>query len=264
LWYSLIYAFNDATDAMLGGIYWWPRMITLDNFKAVFVTNAILNAFMISAARTVIGTVTHIFFTAMVAYALSKKDLMGRKVYMMLGTITLFFSGGLIPTFLLIKSMGLYDNFLVFIVPTLFYFYDLLIFHAFFREIPESLEESAKIDGANDFTIFLKVIIPLSKPVLATIALFVGVSHWNDYFLGVVYINNAKLMPVQSYLYRMIAQSGLSDVLGRSPDFVDTKKVTSQSLKYSTMILTSLPIIAVYPFLQKYFVKGMLIGSIKG
>ncbi len=264
MWFALINAFNDGTDALRGGIYWWPRVFTINNFKAVFGTNNIINSFIVSVARTLLGTFTHVFLTAMVAYALSKRELMGRKAYLIIGTITLFFGGGLIPTFLLIKTLGLYDNFLVYIIPTMFSFYELLIFQAFFREIPVSLEESARIDGANDFVIFMKVIIPLSKPVLATIALFVGVSHWNDYFMGVIYILNAKLLPIQTYLYKIIALSGFDEIRITAPDFVGSKQVTSQSMKYSTMILTTLPIIAVYPFLQKYFVKGMLIGSVKG
>jgi len=264
MWFTVVNAFNDGTDALRGGIYWWPRVFTINNFKAVFGTNNIIDSFFVSVARTGLGTVTHVFLTAMVSYALSKRDLMGRKAYLVIGTITLFFGGGLIPTFLLIKTLGLYDNFLVYIIPTMFSFYELLIFQAFFREIPVSLEESARMDGANDFIIFLKVIIPLSKPVLATIALFVGVSHWNDYFMGVVYILNAKLLPIQTYLYKIIALSGFDEIRMTAPDFVGGKQVTSQSMKYSTMILTTLPIIAVYPFLQKYFVKGMLIGSIKG
>lgn len=264
IWFALVNAFNDGTDALKGGIYWWPRVFTINNFKAVFGTNNIINSFFVSVARTVLGTVTHVFLTAMVSYALSKRDLMGRKAYLIIGTITLFFGGGLIPTFLLIKALGLYNNFLVYIIPTMFSFYELLIFQGFFREIPVSLEESAKMDGANDFYIFMKVIIPLSKPVLATIALFVGVSHWNDYFMGVVYILDAKLLPIQTYLYKIIALTGFDEIKITTPDFVGSKQVTSQSIKYSTMILTTLPIIAVYPFLQKYFVKGMLIGSIKG
>jgi putative aldouronate transport system permease protein len=252
IWYSLVYAFNDGTDAMRGGIYWWPRLFTLNNFKAVFGTNDIINAFAVSVARTVLGTLLHVFLTSMVAYAISKKYLVGRGVYLTMGTITLFFSGGLIPTFFLIKALGLYDSFFVYIFPTMFSFYELLIF------------QSAKIDGANDFYIFLRIVVPLSTPVLATVALFTGVGHWNDYFLGVVYINNAKLLPIQTYLYKIIALTGFDAIKLTAPEFVGSKRVTSQSLKYSTMILTMLPIIMVYPFLQKYYVKGMLLGSIKG
>jgi len=184
VWYIIVYSFNEGKDAMLGGIYFWPRKFTLDNYKIVFSNSDITTAFMVTVARTVITTTLHVFFTAMVAYAFLKKELMGRKIYMAMGTITLFFGGGLIPYFLLIKSLGLYNTFWVYVIPGMFNFYNLIIFQAFFRELPIELEESAKIDGANDFIIFTRIILPLSTPVLATIALFVGVYNWNDYFMG--------------------------------------------------------------------------------
>lgn len=264
VWYIIVYSFNDGKDAMMGGIYFWPRKFTLDNYKTVFSNSDITTAFMVTVARTIITTVLHVFFTAMVAYAFMKKELIGRKIYMAIGTITLFFGGGLIPYFLLIKSLGLYNNFLVYVIPGMFNFYNLIIFQAFFKELPAELEESAKIDGANDFTIFTRIIIPLSTPVLATIALFVGVYNWNDYFTGVIFINNPKLQPIQTFLYKVIAETTSNQMLANAPGGIATRNVTSQSIKMATMVVTTLPIVCVYPFLQKYFVKGLLIGAIKG
>ncbi|AYA77984.1 carbohydrate ABC transporter permease [Bacillus sp. Y1] len=263
IWYVLVNSLNDGVDAMRGGIYWWPREFTIENYKAVFQTQGILTSFGVTIAKTVIGTLTHVFFTAMVAYAISRRDLYGRKLYMMIGIITMFFSGGLIPYFLLIRDLGLFDNFLVYIIPTLFNFFHLIIFVSFFRELPASLEEAAKIDGANDFMIFIKVIIPLSMPVIATIALFQGVYQWNDYFAGVIFVNNPDLQPIQTYLYKVVAESSSNQMI-TAAGTVTTKTVTSQSIKLATMVVTTLPIMLVYPFLQKYFVKGMLIGSVKG
>lgn len=263
IWYVIINSFNEGTDAMQGGIFWWPREFTLENYITVFQNPGILKAFGITVAKTVVGTICHVFFTAMVAYAYSRKQLVGRKYYMFIGTITMFFSGGLIPTYLLIRDLGLLDTFWVYIFPVLFSFYDLIIFVSFFRGIPESLEEAARIDGANDFQIFIRIILPLSLPVLATIALFHGVYQWNDYFTGVIYINNPDLQPIQTFLYRVVAQSTSNQMLINAPGSVVTSTVTSQSIKYATMVVTTLPIVIVYPFLQKYFVKGMLIGSIK-
>ncbi|AZT91515.1 carbohydrate ABC transporter permease [Caldicellulosiruptor changbaiensis] len=264
VWYIIVYSFNEGKDAMLGGIYFWPRKFTLDNYKTVFSNSDITTAFMVTVARTVITTTLHVFFTAMVAYAFLRKELMGRKIYMAMGTITLFFGGGLIPYFLLIKSLGLYNTFWVYVIPGMFNFYNLIIFQAFFRELPIELEESAKIDGANDFVIFTRIILPLSTPVLATIALFVGVYNWNDYFMGVIFINNPKLQPIQTFLYKVIAQVTSNQMLAYAPGGIATRNVTSQSLKMATMVITTLPIVCVYPFLQKYFVKGLLIGAIKG
>ncbi|SEO65291.1 carbohydrate ABC transporter permease [Paenibacillus sp. OV219] len=263
IWYVLVNAFNEGQDAMRGGIYWWPRVFSFDSFHAVFVNPGIMTAMGITVAKTVVGTVLHVFFTAMVAYALSRNELIGRKLYMVIGTITMIFSGGLIPYYLLIRDLHLLDNFLVYIIPAMFNFFDLIIFLAFFREIPSGLVEAAKIDGANDFSIFMRVIIPVSMPVIATIALFHGVYQWNDYFTGMIFINNMDLQPIQTFLYRVIAQSSSNLMMAAMPGGI-TKSVTSQSIKLATMVVTTLPIVLVYPFLQKYFVKGLMIGSIKG
>lgn len=264
IWYVLVNAFNNGNDAMRGGIYWWPRMFSLENFKAVFDSPGIMTAMGITVAKTLVGTVAHVFFTAMVAYALSRRELIGGKIYILIGTVTLFFGGGLIPTFLLIKDLHLLDNFIVYIIPFMFSFFDLIIFMTFFREIPEALEEAAKIDGAHDWSIFLRIVIPVSMPAVATIALFHGVFQWNDYFTGMIYINNTDLQPIQTYLYRVVAQSSSNQMMTAVQGTAGTKTVTSQSIKLATMVVTTLPIVFVYPFLQKYFVKGMMIGSVKG
>ncbi|MBU5347639.1 carbohydrate ABC transporter permease [Paenibacillus sp. FSL W7-1279] len=263
IWYVLVNAFNDGQDAMRGGIYWWPRMFSLENFSAVFQSSGIMTAMGITVAKTVIGVFIHVLFTAMVAYAFSRKGLIGGKFYILLGTVTMFFGGGLIPTYLLIKDLNMLDSFLVYIIPFMFSFFDLIIFMTFFREIPDGLEEAAKIDGANDWSIFLRVVLPVSMPVIATIALFHGVFQWNDYFTGVIYINNTDLQPIQTYLYKVVAQSSSNQMMAQVPGGV-AKTVTSQSIKMATMVVTTAPIVFVYPFLQRYFVKGMMIGSIKG
>jgi putative aldouronate transport system permease protein len=263
IWYVVVNAFNDANDAMRGGIYWWPRQFSLESFKAVFASKGIMTAMGVTVAKTVLGVFVHVLFTSMVAYSFSRQELYGRKLYMIIGTITMFFSGGLIPYYLLIRNIHLLDNFMVYIIPAAFSFFDLIIFMSFFREIPAGLEEAARIDGANDLKIFLRVIIPISMPVVATIALFHGVYQWNDYFTGMIYINNTNLQPIQTFLYRVVAQSSSNQMIAAMPTGV-AKNLTSQSLKLATMIVTTAPIVAVYPFLQKYFVKGFMIGSIKG
>jgi putative aldouronate transport system permease protein len=265
IWYVIVNSLNDAKDAMMGGIYWWPRKFSLENYIAVFEDSAVVQAFKITIGKTVLGTIINVLFTAMVAYPLSKTRLVGRKYYMAMGTITMFFAGGLIPTFLLFKSINLLNNFLVYIIPAAFNFFNLLIFINFFREIPAALEESAQIDGGNDFTIFRKIILPLSKPVLATIALFAGVGQWNDYFGGLMYMTNrVDLEPIQTFLYRMVAQVQSSQVAGSiSAANITASDTTSTSIKLAAMVITTLPICCVYPFLQKYFVKGMMVGAVK-
>jgi putative aldouronate transport system permease protein len=263
IWYVLVNSFNDGTDAMRGGIYWYPRVFSLESYSAVFHSGGLMLAMGITIAKTLLGTVLHVLFTAMVAYAVSRKELIGRKLYMYMGTITLFFGGGLIPSYLLIRDLHLLDTFLVYIIPAMFSFFDLIIFLSFFREIPEGMEEAAKIDGANDLKIFYRIVIPVSMPVLATIAVFQGVYQWNDYFTAVIFTNNVDLQPIQTFLYRIVALSGSNQIASVVPDNI-VRKVTSQSVKLATMIVTTAPIVVVYPFLQKYFVKGFMIGSIKG
>ncbi|HEY4431206.1 MAG TPA: carbohydrate ABC transporter permease [Paenibacillus sp.] len=264
IWYVLINAFNDGKDAMLGGIYWFPRKFSLENFSAVFDSPGIMRAMWITVAKTLLGVGLHVFFTAMVAYAFSRRELIGGKFYILLGTITMIFTGGLIPSYLLIRDLHLLENFLVYIIPVMFSFFDLIIFMTFFRDIPDGLEEAARIDGANDWTIFLRVVLPVSLPVLATIALFHGVYQWNDYFTGMIYMNSESMQPIQTFLYRVVAQSSSNLMMTAVQGSAVTRTVTSQSIKLATMVVTTLPIIFAYPFLQRYFVKGMMIGSIKG
>lgn len=263
IWYVIVNSLNEGMDGMRGGIYWWPRMFSFENYAAVVKSPGIMLAMGITVAKTLLGTLLHVLFTAMVAYAFSRRDLIGGKIYILIGTITMFFGGGLIPTYLLMKDLQLLDNFLVYIIPAMFSFFDLIIFMTFFRDIPDGLEEAAKIDGANDWAIFLRVVLPVSMPVVATIALFHGVYQWNDYFTGVIYLNNMDLQPIQTYLYRVVAQSSSNQMVAAIPGGI-SKTVTSQSIKLATMVVTTLPIVFVYPFLQRYFVKGMMIGSIKG
>lgn len=263
IWYVVVNSLNEGMDGMRGGIYWWPRVFSFENYTAVFRNPGIMLAMGVTVAKTLVGTILHVFFTAMVAYAFSRRELIGGRIYIFIGTVTLFFGGGLIPTYLLMKDLHLLDNFLVYIIPVMFSFFDLIIFMTFFREIPDGLEEAAEIDGANDWSIFVRIIIPVSMPVIATISLFHGVYQWNDYFTGVIYMNNMDLQPIQTYLYRVVAQSSSNQMVAQIPGGIG-KTVTSQSIKLATMVVTTMPIVFVYPFLQRYFVKGMMIGSIKG
>ncbi|MGL1892469.1 MAG: carbohydrate ABC transporter permease [Spirochaetaceae bacterium] len=264
IWYTVILAFNDASDAALGGIYWIPRQFSLESFQKVFEDDVIIQAFIISVLRTTIGTVTHLLFTAMTAFAWSKKHLLGRNFYLALGTFTMFFGGGLIPGFINLKNLHLINTFWVYIIPTMFNFFHLIIFTSFFRSIPESLEESAIIDGAHEGIVFTRIILPLSGPVLATIALFQGVWHWNDFFMGVVFVSDRELEPIQTYLYRIITSGSVNTQMSATPVAVRSNAVNSTSLRLATMIVVTFPIVCVYPFLQKYFVQGMTVGSVKG
>lgn len=260
LWNIVALSFNDATDAIKGGIYFWPRAFSLESYYTVFEDPAIYKAFVISVMKTVIGVVLHTVLNALVAYGMSRKDLIGRKLYMQMGIIAMFVNGGMIPTFLLFKNLGLLNNFWVYIIPVLFSFYDMVIMMNFFRGIPYSLEESAMMDGANPMTIFIKIILPLSLPVMATIALFHGVYQWNDYMVANIYVDNRDLYPLQMLLYRIVSEN-LSPAVATGTNVV--RNTTSQSLQLATMVVTTVPVVVIYPFLQKYFIQGMTLGGVK-
>lgn len=265
----LILSFNDAQDAMRGGIYFWVRKFTLSNYILFFESNDFLGSFTLSVSRTVIGSLSATFFTAMFAYVLSKKYLLGHKVLVTLMMIPMYVGGGLIPTFLLIKSIGLYQNFLVFIIPWLFSSYNCIIMMTYFRGLPEEIEESAKIDGANNFIIFIKIIIPISMPVIATIILFNAVGQWNSWYDSMLY-GGQKLVTLQMRLVQLIRdaeiRTKMMQTMGSAVgNFASIGvKPTVESVKVTAMAVTVIPIMMVYPFLQKYFVKGIMIGSIKG
>ena len=264
---SVVLAFNDGKDALKGGIYFYPRVFTLVNFKEVLSQSEFIGAAFMTVARTLAGTASSLLFTSAFGYVISKKYLCFRKFYMVFSLITIYFSGGLIPTFILIRSLGLINNFLVYVLPGLLNMFNALIFMSFFRTLPEALEESARLDGASDPVIFARIILPISTPVLASIALFTAVGHWNAWFDTMLYAN--KLETLSHMFMKMVTmQQFLEDPSNTSAmlagEQAKLSSITSTSLNLAAMVVTSAPIILVYPFLQKYFVKGIMLGSIKG
>lgn len=266
-WYALVGSFNEGFDFTKGGVYFFPRVFSLTNYQILFYTESISNALFISVARTVLGTITQVLFTAIFSYAFSRKQLIGKKYYAALGLFTMLFSGGLIPNYVLFKQLGLLNNFLVFIIPNLLTFWYVMIFNSFFKEIPDSVIESAKMDGASEYTIFFRLIIPLAMPALAAVALFTSVSNWNNYYDAMIYTTDQRLVPMQLLLMKIVRNNTEASRLANElrTDFLDDQsKVSSVTIKLAAMIIAAAPIIVVYPFLQKYFVKGVMIGSIKG
>lgn len=269
-WNTCVLSFNDSLDTLRGGIYFWPRIFTLDNYKAVLADATIYRAYVITILKTVIGTLTSVIFTGMFAYGLSKKKLMFRNFYLTICTITLFFSGGLIPTYLLYRSLGLLDNFMVYIIPGLWSVGNMLVMKSFFVGLPNALEEAAEIDGCNHLQIFFQIIIPLSMPVISTVALMNAIGHWNGWFDAYIYINDESLYPLQTVLMKIINQSNMITAMKKGDMFqsqmnisISSGMVTTEGIKMATMMVTVGPIILVYPFFQKYFVKGMTLGSVK-
>ncbi|NMM51000.1 carbohydrate ABC transporter permease [Paenibacillus aquistagni] len=260
LWNVVVSSFSSGRALAEGGFLFWPSEFSLENYRAVFRDESIWQSFLISVSKTVIGVVTHVFFCAMVGYGLSKKYVRGRKLYMTMGVITMFFSGGMIPTYLLIKSLGLLNSFWVYIIPALLSFYDVIILMNFFRNVPDSLEESAKIDGAGDWRIFLYIMIPLSMPAIATIALFNGVGQWNDFMTTKLYITDQSLYPLQMKLYEIIVQSQTQSMQNSGTFAIET---TTKGVQLCTIVITTMPIVVMYPILQKYFISGMMLGAMK-
>lgn len=264
-YYVLIVSLNDPLDAQRGGFYFWIREFSFQNYKAIFKTSELLSAFQVTLFRVFAGTVLHLLLTSMFAYALTKKDFVFRKFLTWWMLIPMYFSGGIIPTYVILDTLGMVNHLLVYILPHLMVTFHILIVRTYFKELPPALEESAVIDGASDFSVYWRVMIPLSAPVMATIALFIGVFHWNDWFTGFTYMTNEKLWTAQNVLLKIIQTNEASNIAYISKMNSGLKaEVTAESVKMAMLVITTVPIIAVYPFLQKYFVKGMLLGSVKG
>lgn len=238
-----------------------PVGLQLETYQYVLQDSMFLNSLKVSIALTVIGTVCSLFLTTLTAYPLSKVRLRGRKGLLLIFVFTMLFSGGLIPTYLLMQNLNLVNSFPVLFLPAMVNVYNMLIIKNYFEGLPEELEESAKLDGAGNIRILASVMLPLSLPVLATIGLFFAVAFWNDYFSAMIYISDPAIKPMQLYLKELLVSSS-GDFL---KDNVDAAiNTTPQSIQASSILLATIPILLVYPFLQKYFVKGVLVGSIKG
>ncbi len=269
--YILIYSLNDGKDSMLGALYFYPRKFTLENYAQVFDNRQIWQAYKITILRTVIGTSLHVLLCTLMAYALSKRTLPGRTFFTFYIFLPTIFSAGFIPYFITLQKLHLINSFWVYVIPMLFNFMHIVIIRTFLQGIPEEIEESARIDGLNDFQIFLRIILPLSGPVIATISLFIGVAHWNDWFTGTYYVSNKNLIPVQTLLQQMLTEAeALSSSMQRAAQQggqtvnVNMAGATPESLRMALLVITVFPILCVYPFLQRYFVKGVMIGSVKG
>jgi putative aldouronate transport system permease protein len=264
-WNALVGSLNNGTDYMRGGVAWFPRVWTIDNYRVVFLDSSILNAYKITIARTILATSAHVIFTGLFAYGFSKKHLIGRSTIAVMGLITMLFNGGLIPYYMVLKSLGFINNFLVYIIPGLFSFFNVLIFQSFFREIPESIVESAKMDGAHEYSIFFKLILPVSLPVVAAMILFTGIYNWNAYFDSMIFTSKPELQTVMMFLMKVVkTQQAASSLARRASIILGTRTTASRTVQLATMMVTTIPIIMVYPFMQKYFVKGVMIGSVKG
>ncbi|MFX3650647.1 MAG: carbohydrate ABC transporter permease [Paenibacillus sp.] len=262
---TIAVSFNNGLDTIRGGIYLWPREWTLQNYVSVFQNPNLTQAAFISVARTVVGTVVQLFCTAMLAYVLSRKEYMFNKLVTTLFVMTMYFSGGLIPGYMLIKQVGLLNNFWVYIIPGLIGVFNMIVIRTYIQGLSEGLIESAKMDGAGDFRIFMRIILPLSKPVLATVALFIAVGQWNSWFDSMLYTaGNRNLTTLQYELMKLLSSATSQGGTVNVDSYKNvTNMVTPVSIRAAITVVTAMPIVLLYPFLQKYFVTGLTIGGVK-
>lgn len=256
---------SPAEVATKGGLHLWPEKPTIDNYKQVVKSSFIWSGYKMTILRTVIGTVAQLLFTALGAYALSKPFFPHRRFWTIFIVFTMFFSGGMIPDYLLIKKLHLFNTLTVMILPGLVSAYNLVLMRNFFSSLPPELEESCMVDGAGRLTIFVKIVLPCSLPILATIGLWLAVAHWNAWFDVLLYVRDTHMYVLQIVLRRIILE-GTQQMMSTTPSALAeaVTQASSEGLKAAATFVATLPIVCVYPFIQKYFVKGIMIGSLKG
>lgn len=270
--YPIVYvisaSISDPVFVNQGKMWLFPRGITFEGYRRVFQNPEIWIGYRNTIFYTVLGTFINLLFTIPGAYALSRKDLKGRGIMMGLIVFTMFFGGGLIPTFLLVSNLGMLNTVWALLIPNAVAVFNLIICRTFFQtNIPKELQESAEIDGCTNTLLFVKIVLPLSAPIIAVMALYYGVAHWNSYFNAIIYLKDRSLYPLQLILREILVQNQMSDTMMMTGD--DMEAMAKQAriadiIKYAVMIVSSLPVIIVYPFMQRFFMKGVLIGSVKG
>jgi putative aldouronate transport system permease protein len=263
LYFVVIASISDPSKVSLGDVWLIPKGITMAGYQLILENEQIWNGYKNTILYTTVGTFCNLAFTLPAAYALSRKDLVGRNIFMYVIVFTMFFSGGLIPTYLLVKSLGLYNTFWAMILPSAVSAWNLIIARTYFQtNIPKELEEAAEMDGCSDIQFFIRIALPLSKAIIAVMALFYAVSHWNEFFKALIYLKDQDRFPLQLVLRDILIQNEFNP--GETNE-LNARKAAEQAnlIKYGVIIVASVPVLILYPFIQKYFVKGVMLGSIK-
>jgi putative aldouronate transport system permease protein len=258
-WYVLVSSLSDPLRVREGEFHLLPTGFSLDAYRIVLRDRRFFNGFYITLGRTLVGSCLGLAVQSMAAYALSRRYLAGRGIIRRLVVFTILFNGGIIPTYLVVQNLRILNTFWALVLPMAFNPWNIVLLISFFSSLPDAIEESAKLDGANDFIIFLKLAVPLSMAAMATILLFIAVRHWNELMDGVIYIHDSALKPMQVYLYELVMRGSTQNMIDPSE-----QAITSVALQTAVIFASSLPIIVVYPFLQRYFVKGLMVGAVKG
>jgi putative aldouronate transport system permease protein len=264
LYNVILVSFTSYKDSTLNGFYLLPKHINFSSYEYIFADATIPRGFLVTTTITVCGIVYNMFLSTTMGYALSKKNYPGRNVFLYMVVITMIFTGGLIPYYLVVNGLGLVDRIASMVIPAGINTFYMILLMNYFRSIPDSVEESAKIDGANDITVLFRIILPMSKPILATVVLFYAVDRWNEYFNAMLFVRSPENMPIQMILRNMLVnmQTSISSSMG-SLIVGAREPVYTQGIRMAIVVITSLPILMFYPFLQKYFTKGIMLGSIK-
>ena len=264
-WYVLVASFNVGSDFLRGGVFFWPRLFTLENYQRAFRDPRIFDSLLISITRTAWGLGLGLVFTALVSYACTVKTMPGRTFFTFFFYFTTIFGGGMIPYYILLRDLGLTKSFWLYVIPNVFSFFNFLLMRTYFSTIPIELRESAEIDGAGHIRVLFQIYVPLAAPIIATLALFIGVGHWNDWFTGAYYQSRTALFPAATLLQKLLREASPSSMKEGEETVLDTMRTfTPQSLQMAFVMILTMPIVVVYPFLQKYYVKGVMIGAVKG
>lgn len=267
LWFVVIASVSNPNEVWNGNVVLWPKGFTLIAYEELVKYKMIWTGYRNTIFYTVVGTLVNLVMTVCAAYPLSRKDFMARNFFMFMFMLTMYFGGGLIPTYLVVSKVGLVNTPWAMIVPGACSIYNVIITRTYFmNSIPSTLQDAAELDGANSFQYLMRIVLPLSKPIMAVIALYYAVGHWNDFYTALIYINKQEYMPLQSFLRDILMSNKmtLNDMQGLDAAAAEAKMHLAQTLKYSVIIVSTVPVLCIYPFIQKYFVKGVMIGSVKG
>ena len=262
-WHVLMYSVSDSRAAMTGGLFFLPRKFSIVSYKMVLQTHQIYIAYFNTIFRTFSGILLSLLISALTAFSLAHKHLRGRNFLSMMFFFTMLFTGGMIPTFLIVQNLGMIDTYWALILPNAMSAYNMFILRNYFQQLPISLEESASIDGASPPHILFRIIVPVSKPALAAVAMFYGIAYWNDYLQCILYTNSTGLQVLQVYLRNLLASVGAMDAIA-GVSSGDSVMLTEETVKMTTIAVSIIPILIVYPFLQRYYTKGITVGAVKG
>jgi putative aldouronate transport system permease protein len=257
--YIILISFATEQEVLSKSFLVFPTKFSLEGYRYIFSTPILLRSLAVTIGVTVIGTLVNLLLTVLMAYPLARKDLYGRRVVMLMVIFTMLFNAGIVPTFLIVKELHLTNTYWALIIPSAISAFNMIIIKNFFQQLPDGLEESAKIDGCNDLGILFRIVIPLSLPALATFSLFYAVTHWNTFLSAILYINDSNKWPIQVMLRQIVilSEKGLSDMSEAPPP-------PSKIINMAVIVFSTVPILSIYPFLQKHFAKGVLLGSVKG